>query len=370
MNTTPVILIVDDEPQGRATLEALLHSSGYRLAFAANGAEALAQTASLTPDLILLDVMMPVMDGFEVCRRLRADPIVAEIPVILLTALDDRDSRLRGIEAGADDFITKPFDRVELRARVQTITRLNRYRRLLLERSKFERLIERAPVGIAIADAQRAIRLANPAFLQMLRAGHATSVIDMDIRSLVAPEQFDACAAWLDGVFARLVHVTRVETEFVRLDGERFPVEIDAGHTTWDEQPAVQLIVHDITERKQAEERIRHAAVANARLYTQAERRLAHVQALRTIDMAITTSLDLRTTLEVILDQVAAQLRVDAADVLLLNPQTQMLEYAAGRGFHTTALQQSHLRLGEGPTGRAALERRTLSIPDLADATD
>src|SRR5437867_9542956 len=144
MNVTPIILIVDDEPQGRMALEVLLHSSGYRLVFAANGAEALAQAASLAPDLILLDVMMPGMDGFEVCRRLRADSTLAEVPVIMLTALDDRDSRLRGIEAGADDFITKPFDRVELRARVRTITRLNRYRRLHLEQNKLERLIARA----------------------------------------------------------------------------------------------------------------------------------------------------------------------------------------------------------------------------------
>ena len=123
MNNTPVILIVDDEPQGRTTLEALLHTSGYRLVFAANGAEALAQAASLAPDLILLDVMMPGMDGFEVCRRLRADSTVAEVPVIMLTALDDRDSRLRGIEAGADDFITKPFRPRALSARLKALLR-------------------------------------------------------------------------------------------------------------------------------------------------------------------------------------------------------------------------------------------------------
>jgi PAS domain S-box-containing protein len=78
--------------------------------------------------------MMPGMDGFEVCARLRADSHLAEVPVIMLTALDDRDSRLRGLQAGVDDFISKPFDPVELRARIKTITRLNRYRRLLLER--------------------------------------------------------------------------------------------------------------------------------------------------------------------------------------------------------------------------------------------
>jgi len=135
------ILIADDEPFIRDALEALLFPEGYDLAFAENGQEALEKAAELTPDLILLDVMMPDMDGFEVCRRLRADPHLAEVPVVIVTALDDRDSRLEGIEAGADDFVTKPFDRHELRLRVRTITRLNRYRSLLEERVEKDRLI-------------------------------------------------------------------------------------------------------------------------------------------------------------------------------------------------------------------------------------
>src|SRR4051794_3516226 len=117
MNYSCTILIVDDQPTGRETLGALLGNQGYHLAFASNGAEALKQAVVLSPDLILLDIMMPVMDGFEVCRRIRATPEIADVSVIIVTALDDRDSRLQGIEAGADDFITKPFNRVELRAR-------------------------------------------------------------------------------------------------------------------------------------------------------------------------------------------------------------------------------------------------------------
>jgi PAS domain S-box-containing protein len=136
MEEKPRILIVDDEADARAMLEALLFREGYELTFAATGPEALARLEEIEPDAILLDVMMPGMDGFEVCRRLRADPLRAEIPVILVTALEDRDSRLRGIEVGADDFVTKPVDRVELRTRVRTITQLNRYRRLLWERTR------------------------------------------------------------------------------------------------------------------------------------------------------------------------------------------------------------------------------------------
>src|SRR5215211_4106321 len=100
MTHTSTILIVDDDVGARKTLEGVLRQYGYDLAFARTGVEALAEAVAITPDLILLDVMMPGMDGFEVCRRLRADPRVAEIPVIMLTALDDRESRLQGIESG------------------------------------------------------------------------------------------------------------------------------------------------------------------------------------------------------------------------------------------------------------------------------
>src|SRR6266498_2256822 len=188
MTDTSTILIVDDEPLGRETLASLLRGQRYLLVFAREGAEALAQAAALPPDLILLDVMMPSMDGFEVCRRLRADSRLAEVPIILVTALDDRDSRLRGIEAGADDFITKPFDRTELRARVRTITRLNRYRALLQERARFERVVERAPVGILIVDTHRVIRLVNPALVQMLVAGHAHQLAGQQLFAFIAPE--------------------------------------------------------------------------------------------------------------------------------------------------------------------------------------
>src|SRR5579862_8699951 len=131
MNQPATILVVDDIVANRETLCELLEAEDYRLFEAADGATALRLAAEAPPDLVLLDVMMPGMDGYEVCRRLRTDIRLAEVPVIIVTALDDQASLLAGIEAGADDFVTKPFNRAELRARVRSITRLNRYRRLL-----------------------------------------------------------------------------------------------------------------------------------------------------------------------------------------------------------------------------------------------
>src|SRR5215216_3491517 len=162
MNQPPTILIADDEPIGQETVVALLSPLGYQMICASSGAEALRLANATPPDLILLDVMMPGMDGFEVCRQLRATPSLAEVPIIMLTALDDRDSRLRGLEAGADDFVSKPYDRVELRARVRTITRLNRYRRLVSERTKFAWVVEQADDGYLVVEASGAVSYANP----------------------------------------------------------------------------------------------------------------------------------------------------------------------------------------------------------------
>ncbi len=133
------ILIVDDEPSGRDTLESILEPEGYTLVMAENGYQAIEKAMVIQPDVILLDVMMPGMNGFEVCRRIREEKHLAEIPILFLTALDDRHSLLSGLEAGADEFISKPYDRHELRARLLGITRLNRFRKLTEERSNLQR---------------------------------------------------------------------------------------------------------------------------------------------------------------------------------------------------------------------------------------
>ena len=132
------ILVVDDEPAGRDTIEAILEGQNYTLIMASNGPQALELIRENQPDVMLLDVMMPGMSGFEVCRRIRSDEKLAEIPIIILTALDDRKSLITALEAGADDFITKPVDRYELSARLAGIMRLNRYRKLVDERKKLE----------------------------------------------------------------------------------------------------------------------------------------------------------------------------------------------------------------------------------------
>jgi putative two-component system response regulator len=122
----PKILVVDDHPSSRMTAVALLSVEGYEVLEADSGLTALDCIAEANPDLILLDVMMPEMDGYEVCRRLKQDEHTRLIPIIFVTALNDRRARLRGIEVGGDDFLSKPFDQIELSARVKSLVRQKR----------------------------------------------------------------------------------------------------------------------------------------------------------------------------------------------------------------------------------------------------
>ncbi len=121
----PLVLLVDDEPMNLKLMEALMVSLKYDVVKASNGLEALDVIAREDVDLVLLDVMMPEMDGFEVCRRLKSKERTRMIPVILVTALEDTESKIRGIESGADDFISKPPNLAELRARTKSLIQLN-----------------------------------------------------------------------------------------------------------------------------------------------------------------------------------------------------------------------------------------------------
>jgi two-component system cell cycle response regulator len=151
---TARVLIVDDIPTNVRLLEARLTAEYFEVTTASSGREALSVMAVGNVDIILLDVMMPEMDGFEVCRRIKADPAIAHVPVVMITALDQPSDRVKGLSAGADDFLTKPVDDVQLMARVKSLVRL---------KSLTDELRARAQTGqeIAIEDAMRAMDVAN-----------------------------------------------------------------------------------------------------------------------------------------------------------------------------------------------------------------
>ncbi len=120
------VLVVDDEPRNLEVISHFLEREGFRVVTADDGQTALTAVAAAAPDVILLDVVMPGLEGFEVCRRLKADPATVFIPIVILTALRGTQERIKGAATGADDFLSKPFDHVELATRVKSLVRVKR----------------------------------------------------------------------------------------------------------------------------------------------------------------------------------------------------------------------------------------------------
>jgi PAS domain S-box-containing protein len=239
------ILVVDDDPKGLHLLQSLLHGEGYTVLPAEHGAQALVLAYDHRPDVVLLDVMMPDLDGYEVCRRLRADETLRHVPILLLTALDDRESRLRGLEAGADDFISKPFDSVELRTRLRTITRLNRFRQLFEERARFETAVAYSPDAIVLTDDAGRITLVNAAF-QRLVAAPATAD-DASVFDYLVSDELRNQLATLSEVGRR---IGPVQLELARARRPDTWVEITAGRLPGPDGSLLEFNIRDITEKK------------------------------------------------------------------------------------------------------------------------
>lgn len=135
-NKKQKILIVDDEPMNLKVISVILENYGYAYETATNGREALEKTKSFSPDLIFLDIMMPEMDGYEACRRIKEDPSSRHIPVVMVTALADKDAKLQGLNAGANDFLTKPVDTTELMVRTKNLLKIKEFEDFLKQHNE------------------------------------------------------------------------------------------------------------------------------------------------------------------------------------------------------------------------------------------
>ena len=286
------ILIVDDQEQNLYLSKSLLEGNGYQVLEATNGSEALELARIDPPALIITDILMPVMDGFTLCKEWKKDESLKNIPFVFYTATytDSKDEEL-ALRLGASRFIVKPVETEEFI-------------------SILKQVIAEAEAGI-----------------------------------LAIPQ-----------------HSLPEETSFYRMYNETLIRKLEDKMLQLEK--ANHALEEDIAQRKQAE-------AENTRLLQESQRHLKQVESLHAIDMAINASMDLRTTLNVLLRHVESLLEVDAADILLFDPGLQQFRFSAGRGFRTNRAERANVRLGASFAGRAAFERKTIIISgELAAQAD
>lgn len=246
-----VVLMVDDTPANLGVLYELLSEVGYDVLVAEDGESALERAAYARPDLILLDVMMPGIDGFETCRRLKERPDTRDIPVIFMSALSDTVDKVKGLRLGAVDYVTKPFQHEEVLARVHTHLTLQRLKRELAEREARLTAIVTGAMDVIVAfGADGRITLFNPA-AECVFGCAAAEVLGQPLDSLLSEplrqvvreyQRRDEPTLWVpEGLHA------------LRTGGEPFPVEATLSRATVAEQPLYTMILRDIAARKQAE---------------------------------------------------------------------------------------------------------------------
>ncbi len=313
---TAKILIVDDEERNLETLEAILAGEDYEIHYAADGPTALARAQAVRPDLVLLDVIMPGMDGFEVTRRLRTDPVVSHVPILLVTGLEDDESRLQGLRAGADDFLTKPCRREEIRARVRTVVQLNRFRTIAEQRARFERLFELSPDGTVLVEGDGNIVAANP------RA--ATLRLGKNLYGSLSNADAEILRAMLTEVFAGRRPEAR-EVAAATMEGRRV-LHVRAAEVPEGDTRLALLVFDDITAEVEAREALRRMNSELESLVLARTRQLEEANGLL-MSYANFVSHDLRSPLAVVKGYLSL---LQAGDIRVGKKAAAMIEQAYG----------------------------------------
>jgi diguanylate cyclase (GGDEF)-like protein/PAS domain S-box-containing protein len=270
---TPTILIVDDEAQNRRLLAVLLRPEGYHTESAASGEEALNAIAHAAPDLILLDIMMPGIDGYQVASILKANPATANIPIIMVTAHDERSARLAGLEAGAEEFLTKPVDRTELWLRVRNLLRLKAYGDLqehsfVLEQQVAARTADLQRFRTAMDATADAIMLVSRDSMRFVEVNATSCKMLGYTRSemmALGPVALGAVTRteleqMYDTMIADPVSKKLSEATLHCKDGALIQVEVSRQAMPSGSDWIIVSVVRDITERKQAQQRLQYQA--------------------------------------------------------------------------------------------------------------
>src|SRR3989339_673011 len=245
------ILCVDDEPKNLKLLEALLMPAGYEVLRSEDGEKALKLIHSENPDLVLLDIMMPGISGYDVLKIIREDKAIRDVPVVMLTALQEVEDRVKALEAGCDDFISKPFDRVELLAKVKTILKISYYRRQIDEKGKFRAVMDEISDGIAVCGPDWIITDSNASVLRCLNITGSADVNLLEVMfkgySVSIPKKNFTILPLTDKIFD-LVRGETEATKALYLEAKLNAVKNQAG-----ELSSIVFILRDVTEIRKEE---------------------------------------------------------------------------------------------------------------------
>jgi diguanylate cyclase (GGDEF)-like protein/PAS domain S-box-containing protein len=268
--TAATLLIVDDEPLVRKLLKMLLEDQGYLTLTASSGEEALAIVEQQPPDLILLDIMMPGMDGYEVARKLKSDKSMANIPIIMLSALGEHSARILGLEAGAEDFLNKPVESAELWLRVRNLLRLKAFgdylksHNLMLEVQLQQRTIDLERFRSAMDASGDAIFLINRSSMRLIEFNrHACQVMGYSVEELLrktpadlSDNTIEQLEIMYDQIIAGRSPIEPIETRIRCKDGSYIPVEMHREAYKTGDDWIIVGIARDISRRKETDQRL------------------------------------------------------------------------------------------------------------------
>ena len=254
------VLIVDDDRKILDLLVDLLELEGYEVATATNGAQAIELASSFAPDLVVSDVVMPVLGGLELCRRLKEDSRTGNVPVLLISGLiPANDAGIEGLHAGADDYIDLPFRNEELLVKVARLVERRRIEGALKEsEERYRSLVELSPDAIVVHHDGK-FTYVNPAAIQLWGASAAGELLGRSILDVVHPDYREHVQEGIEYIQTFQQPTTLAEQKCLRLDGSQIDVEVTGLPFIFEGKSAVLTVIRDITEKKQAREALRKA---------------------------------------------------------------------------------------------------------------
>jgi signal transduction histidine kinase/DNA-binding response OmpR family regulator len=368
------ILVVDDEVRINAFIRELVAAAGYRAEAALSGEEALAILSGGTPqseqafDLVLLDIMLPGIDGYEVCRRIKADPAMAGISIIMLTAMGKVANKTRGLELGADDYIPKPFDNNELLARIKAVLRVREAEKQIRRRNR-----DLAALNTIAETVGRAIELPD---VLNTALDQALGTLELDAGTLTLTNLAGAQTVVVNRWEALDLTAGMEAANQVASSGQPLLLSLDAAH-----QNAACVPLHSrnhvvgtllVAGKREVDAAtldllaaIGHqvgAAIERARLYEIAQTRSEDLAVLNDITRAITSSLDLEDVLTVSMRGIREFLHVEASSLILVDEKTGQLVFGKTLGRDQEWKIDSTLQPGEGIVGAVIQQREPILV--------